>query len=185
MNVNIKQKKCRYCETLFYPIRTTAIVCSYECANLLAKEKSDKQKDKEWKQRKAKMKSDLMSLSDWLKIAQTHFNTYIRERDKDQVCISCQKPINGVKHASHFLSAGGHSNVRYHEDNVFVSCYKCNVMLSGNAVEYRKALIKKIGIERVEWLENNGSKVKKWTIDELKEIIEKYKLKRKELESKC
>ena len=43
-NRNIKQKKCRYCETLFYPIRTTATVCSWECANLLAKEKSEKKK---------------------------------------------------------------------------------------------------------------------------------------------
>jgi len=41
--------------------------------------------------------------------------------------------------------------------------------------------IKKIGVERVEWLEENGNQVKKWTIDELKEIIETYKAKVKEL----
>ena len=137
MNVNIKQKKCRYCETLFYPIRTTAIVCSYECAQLLAKEKSEKQKDKEWKQRKAKMKSDLMSLSDWLKIAQTHFNTYIRERDKDRVCISCQKPPL-KKNAGHFFNANNHYNVRFDEDNVHLQCEHCNTFLSGNLINYRE-----------------------------------------------
>jgi hypothetical protein len=50
-------------------------------------------------------------------------------------------------------------------------------MLSGNQIEYRKRLIKKIGVERVEWLEENGNQVKKWTIEELKELIKKYKQK--------
>lgn len=180
MNVNIKQKKCRYCETLFYPIRTTAIVCSYECAQLLAKEKSEKQKDKEWKQRKAKMKSDLMSLSDWLKIAQTHFNTYIRERDKDRVCISCQKPPL-KKNAGHFFNANNHYNVRFDEDNVHLQCEHCNTFLSGNLIFYRENLIKKIGIESFEALENKAKITRKFSISEVKEIIEIYKAKIKML----
>jgi hypothetical protein len=57
-------------------------------------------------------------------------------------------------------------------------------MLSGNQVEYRKALIKKIGIERVEWLEDNGSIERKFTKEELKNLMQKYKLKCKELENK-
>lgn len=182
-NRNIKQKKCRYCETLFYPIRTTHTTCTYECAMLYAKEKNEKKKAKEWNVRKKELKEGLMTKSDWLKIAQSHVNRYIRLRDEGELCISCQKPIYGVKHASHYLSSGGHSNVRFHEDNIFVSCYKCNVMLSGNQIEYRKALIKKIGIERVEWLENNGSKVKNWSLEEIKEIIETYKEKIKTLKN--
>jgi hypothetical protein len=55
-------------------------------------------------------------------------------------------------------------------------------MLSGNQIEYRKRLIKKIGVERVEWLENNGNIVKKWTKEELKLLITEYKQKTKELE---
>ena len=123
------------------------------------------------------MKNDLKTLQDWLKETQTIFNKYIRLRDNGLTCVSCDKPINGVKHASHYLSSGGHSAVRFHEDNVWVSCYKCNVMLSGNQIEYRKRLIKKIGVERVEWLEENGNQVKKWTIEELKELIKEYKQK--------
>ena len=179
-NRNIKQKKCRYCETLFYPIRTTAIVCSYECANLLAKEKSEKQKDKEWKQRKAKMKSDLMSLSDWLKIAQTHFNTYIRERDKNKVCISCQKPPL-KKNAGHFFNANNHYNVRFDEDNVHLQCEHCNTFLSGNLIFYRENLIKKIGFKSFESLENKAKITRKFSISEVKEIIEIYKAKIKML----
>ena len=178
-NRNIKQKKCRYCETLFYPIRTTAIVCSYECANLLAKEKSEKQKDKEWKQRKAKMKSDLMSLSDWLKIAQKHFNHYIRLRDKGNNCISCGKQFfkDEIVHASHYKPAGTCYNVRFNEDNVWISCVKCNTHLSGNGIEYRKRLVENIGIERVEEVENLSTITRKFSISEVKEIIETYKAK--------
>jgi hypothetical protein len=144
----------------------------------------EKTKEKAWKEKKQKMQQDLETVQDYIKMAQIIFNKYIRLRDKGQVCISCQKPINGVSHASHYLSAGGHSNVRFNEDNVWVSCYKCNVMLSGNQVEYRKALIKKIGIERVEWLEDNGSIERKFTKEELKNLMQKYKLKCKELENK-
>jgi predicted RNA-binding Zn-ribbon protein involved in translation (DUF1610 family) len=173
--------KCKNCKEKFEPIKFLQKYClKDECVRVWV----ESEKAKQWKKTKQKAKLDLMTLSDYLKLAQQVFNKFIRLRDKGQVCISCQKKINGVEHASHFLSAGGHSIVRFHEDNVWTSCYKCNVMLSGNQVEYRKALIDKIGIERVEWLENNGSKEKKWTKDELKELMQKYKLKCKELENK-
>jgi hypothetical protein len=173
-NRNIKQKKCRYCETLFYPIRTTAIVCSWECANLLAKEKSEKKEKKEWKERKAKMKSDLMTLSDWLKIAQSHFNEYIRLRDKDQLCISCQKPPL-KKNAGHFYNSNNHYNVRFDERNVHLQCEHCNTFLSGSLINYRENLIKKIGIKEFEQLSLIANETRKFTIDEVKEIAEKYK----------
>ena len=171
--------RCKNCKEKFEQVRFNQKYClEPECVRVWV----ESEKAKQWKKTKQKAKQDLMTLSDYLRLTQQIFNKYIRLRDKGNVCISCQKKINGVEHASHFLSAGGHSIVRFHEDNVWTSCYKCNVMLSGNQVEYRKALIDKIGIERVEWLENNGSKEKKWTKDELKELMQKYKLKCKELE---
>ena len=181
-NRNIKQKKCRYCETLFYPIRTTATVCSWECANLLAKEKSEKKKAKEWKDRKAKMKSDLMTLSDWLKIAQSHFNEYIRLRDKDQLCISCQKPPL-KKNAGHFYNSNNHYNVRFDERNVNLQCEHCNTFLSGSLINYRENLIKKIGITDFNKLSLIANETRKFTISEVKEIIETYKEKIKTLKN--
>ena len=184
-NRNIKQKKCRYCETLFYPIRTTAIVCSWECANLLAKEKSEKKEKKEWKERKAKMKSDLMTLSDWLKIAQSHFNEYIRLRDKESFCISCGKELRkGNTDAGHYMSSGGHYNVRFNEDNVHGQCSRpCNKDKSGDLINYRKGLIERIGLERLEHLESIANETRKFTIPEVKEIIETYKQKVKILKN--
>ncbi len=171
--------RCKNCKEKFEPKTFLQKYCTNEeCLRVFV----EKTKEQQWKKTKQKAKLDLMTLSDYLKLAQQVFNKFIRLRDKGQVCISCQKKINGVEHASHFLSAGGHSIVRFHEDNVWTSCYKCNVMLSGNQIEYRKALIDKIGIERVQWLENNGSKEKKWTKEELKEIMAIYKKKIKEYE---
>lgn len=136
---------------------------------------------KEDKKRLNDKKKELLTLSDHLKLTQMIVNKYIRLRDKDELCISCGKKINGVEHASHYLSSGGHSNIRFHEDNIWKSCYKCNVMLSGNPTSYRIRLIKKIGVERVEWLEDNAYIEKKWTREELKEIQEIYKSKIKNL----
>ncbi len=47
------------------------------------------------------------------------------------------------------------------------------MMLSGNIENYRPRLIEKIGLERVEALENNNE-IKRWTIDDYREIIEIY-----------
>ena len=166
--------RCKNCKDKFDPIRFNHKFClKDECIKAFVEEV----KVNQWKTTKKRMKEDLKTTQDWLKETQTIFNKYVRLRDSGLNCISCDKPINGVKHASHYLSSGGHSAVRFHEDNVWVSCYKCNVMLSGNQIEYRKRLIKKIGVERVEWLEENGSEVKKWTIEELKELIKEYKQK--------
>lgn len=173
--------RCRNCKEKFEPKTFLQKYCTEEeCLRVFVADV----KEKTWKKTRAKAKLDLMTLSDYLKLTQQVFNKYIRLRDKHELCVSCGKHINGVRHASHYLSAGGHSAIRFHEDNIWVSCYKCNVMLSGNQVEYRKALIKKIGIERVEWLEEHGSETKKWTKEELKELMQKYKLKCKELENK-
>lgn len=175
-------KKCRNCSELFNPFNSLQKYClKKECVETWVSD----QKEKDWKKKKVMVRQQIKTTRDHLKELQKIFNKYIRLRDKNELCISCQKTIVGVKHASHYLSAGGHSMVRFNEDNVWVSCYKCNVMLSGNQIEYRKALISKIGKERVEWLENNGNLEKKWTKEELQNLITLYKQKCKELEYKC
>ena len=50
----------------------------------------------------------------------------------------------------HYSSAGDHSNVRFHEDNVCTSMLlNVTYALRGNQIEYRKQLIIKIGVERM------------------------------------
>ena len=50
----------------------------------------------------------------------------------------------------------------------------CNINLSGNIENYRINLVKKIGLENVEWLEGKHEP-KKYTCEELKAIELKYK----------
>jgi hypothetical protein len=169
-----KDKKCRVCSIMFTPFRSTQVVCNYHCAQLYADELNKKKELKDWKIKKAKMKEDLMSLSDWLKIAQTHFNTYIRQRDKDQLCISCQKPPL-KKNAGHFFNANNHYSVRFDERNVHLQCEHCNTFLSGNLIPYRENLIKKIGVQEFEDLSKIANETRKFNIQEVKELINIYK----------
>lgn len=173
----MKTRKCKICKTPFEVKSNNHWCCDFDCAMELV----EKQKEKKWKKEKAKRKKDLMTLQDWIKIAQTNFNKFINARDKGLPCISCQKPITGRVNASHYYNANNHWNVRFNEDNVNSSCITCNQHLSGNLIPYRGYLIEKIGIERFEHLESIAQVTRKFTIEEVKDINELYKTKIKEL----
>ena len=172
-------KACKRCNEQFTAYRTTDKYC-YVCSKTeqalknLAKIKKDKVK---------KAKEDLLTTSDYLKLAQQVFNKWVNLRDKDLPCVSCGKVINGRVNASHFYNANNHHNLRFNEDNVHSSCITCNQFLSGNLLEYRMRLIEKIGQERFNYLEENRSVVRKWTKDELKDLITEYKIKIKSINS--
>jgi hypothetical protein len=140
----------------------------------------ESEKANAWKKTKSKAKLDLMTIQDYIKLAQQVFNKYIRLRDKGNVCISCQKkPLK--ENAGHYFNANNHWNVRFNELNVHLQCEHCNTYLSGNLIEYRKGLIDKIGIEQLTLLELEAKKTRKFTKDELMQIINIYKKKIKEL----
>jgi len=164
--------RCKNCKQKFEPIRFNHKYClKDECIRAFVAEV----KEKTWKETKTRMKTDLKTTQDWLKEAQTVFNQYINLRDKGLPCVSCGKPIKGRVNASHFWNANNHHNVRFDEDNVHSSCITCNQFLSGNLLEYRTRLCSKIGQKRFDELEAKRHVTKKWTKDELKEIIKKYK----------
>ena len=110
------------------------------------------------------------------------FNSYINKRDAGKPCISCGKQITGRVNASHYYNANNHWNVRFDERNVHSSCITCNQYLSGNLIEYRFRLIDKIGTILVDELDAEARKTRKYTIEELKEIIAIYKEKIKNIE---
>lgn len=166
-------KKCKECGDEFKQFNSIQKLC-IKCAMTAGKATVKKEKRKEFDKETKRRKKALKSRNDWLKEAQSVFNKFIRLRDEHLPCISCCRFHNGQYHASHYRSVGACSSLRFNEDNVHKSCYVCNTQLSGNILEYRIELIKKIGIEKVEWLECQP-KCRKWTIDEAKEIIKKYK----------
>ncbi len=170
--------RCKNCRQLFEPVRFNQKFCfDPECVKVWV----TSEKEKQWKKKKAKLKVELMTLQDYIKLAQQVVNKYINLRDKGLPCISCDKIITGRVNASHFWNANNHYNVRFNEDNIHSSCINCNQFMSGNLLEYRKRLILKIGIERFNNLEIESKKTRKFTIEELKEIIKTYKEKIKNI----
>lgn len=170
--------RCKNCKNKFEPVRFNQKYClEADCVRVWV----ESEKTKQWKEKKSKAKQDLMTLSDYLRLAQQIFNKYIRLRDKGQVCISCQKkPLK--ENAGHFFNANNHYNLRFDERNVHLQCEHCNTYLSGNLLEYRTNLINKIGNSEFLILEAEARKTRKFTKDELKEIMAIYKKKCKELE---
>jgi hypothetical protein len=175
-----RASKCKICREPSRPFRTT---CSIECESELGMQLLEKRKRAEAKQVRAidKVRKDkLKSRSDWMREAQIIFNRYIRARDAGNDCISCGRNTGSKINAGHYLSVGSHPHLRFNESNVHLQCEYCNTYKSGNQAAYRPRLIEKIGLQSVEELESNNDVVK-WTVDDLKQIKEKYKLKLKEI----
>ena len=172
----IKTKLCRVCRVKYTPCRPLQSVCSAECAYKYSKTIRVKAERKETKELKVKLKTK----AEWLKEAQAIFNQYIRLRDKDLPCISCQRFHTGQYHAGHYLTTGAHPELRFDEINVHKQCSACNNYLSGNIVEYRINLINKIGIDAVTYLESKHQP-KHYTIEDIKTLKAIYKEKVKTL----
>ena len=103
-------------------------------------------------------------------------------RDEKEACISCGRHHTGQYHAGHYRTVGAAPELRFNELNVHKQCSVCNNHLSGNLIEYRRGLVAKIGIEKVEWLEGKHE-AKKYTIDEIIEIKKHYQQKIKDMQN--
>lgn len=120
----------------------------------------------------------VVSIADLKKKVQRVFNAWIRERDKDLPCISCGKYVDNYE-AGHYIAQGSSGLLRYCEENVNNQCTNCNRWNHGNLIEYRIGLVKKIGLDLVEYLEKNRHVSCKWTREDLEKLLEKYKQIRK------
>lgn len=172
-----RKKKCKNCREWFTPEREMQSTCNITCAIAYANKDEVKQKEINKKKRAFKQ-SDKSKLRE---TAQFWFNKFIRLRDKDEPCISCGHTQGRQFHAGHYKPAGANPQLRFNELNVHKQCSICNNYKSGNLAEYRKNLIKKIGIKNVEALEQDKS-TKKYSIEDYANIIVKYKSECKDLQ---
>ncbi|HIG40328.1 MAG TPA: recombination protein NinG [Gammaproteobacteria bacterium] len=118
-----------------------------------------------------------------MKLAQQLFNQYVRLRDADDGCISCDKPSDwhGQFHAGHYFSVGHSSSLRFNLWNVNKQCSVCNCHLSGNIGQYTPRLIAKIGQRTYDYLVSCKSDVKRFELEWLHRAIKllRKKIKRK------
>lgn len=180
--MKLNKRKCKNCKKVFQKQTPLQYVCSPKCAVELAKLKTAKDKAKEEKAEKKRLKESLLTHKDYIQMAQKVFNTYVRMRDKDKPCVSCGCDMTNRKgDASHYFAAGSNPNIRFNEDNVHLACVPCNQYAHGNLIEYGLRLPSRIGEERFKRLHDTRNIVRKYTIPELQELITKYKQKIKEL----
>jgi hypothetical protein len=140
-------------------------MCSMDCVVEHGKKGARVASDKRKKQTLVKLKAELKTASQWRTEAQAAFNAYVRYRDRDLPCISCHSAgshegIGGYWDAGHYRSRGAAKHMAFNLHNCHKQCHKCNRYLSGNVVEYRIRLIKRIGLDKVEALEHNNDTVK-------------------------
>jgi hypothetical protein len=127
-------------------------------------------KVKNWKKEKKKLKEELETVQSLMKKAQTYFNSFIRKRDQDKNCISCDTLLTGKFDAGHYFSSGTHKAVTFDERNVHGQKH-------GNLLNYQIGIEKRIGGEELISLHEEAHKTRKYTREELKDIIEVYKQK--------
>lgn len=176
-------KTCCICKEEFAPFQTTQKTCGLKCAVEAVEQKKQRNLNRDIQKaekvaRKAlrERKQALKSKAQWLNEAQVACNAYIRERDKNEPCISCGNEKSDIQYcAGHFKTRGGNPSLRFHPFNIHRQCNQyCNLQLSGNIQKYRPRLIEKIGLKNVEWLEG-PHKAQNLTIDDIKEIKQYYK----------
>jgi hypothetical protein len=169
--------RCKNCKDKFEPIRFNHKYClKDECIRAFVAET----KEKMWKQTKVRMKNEIKTTSDWMKEAQKIFNQYIRLRDKHKPCVSCESKLGSKYDAGHYFSSGGHKAVTFDEDNVHGQCVACNQYKHGNLLNYQIGIEKRIGAERLLQLHEKAHQTRKYSADELQEIIKTYKQKIKD-----
>lgn len=174
-----KPSKCKVCKCAYTKTRPLQTVCSPPCAMTLARNVGEQLRVKAETEdrKKTREKLDAMRTKPQLvKVAQTAFNSFVRARDADKHCISCGKPpsteSNSVD-AGHFRSVGSAPHMRFVEENCHGQCKHCNQYLAGNVLAYRKGLIERIGLTRVEQIESDQT-VRKYTKEGLQEIARHY-----------
>lgn len=150
-----RKKKCKNkeCGKLFEPSRPMQVVCSPVCGiKYTHQQKTRKEKERTKQMRK----SWNLPKTTPKELAQIAFNAYIRQRDKNDPCISC-----GAKKAKwdagHYRTVAAAPQLRFHPLNCHKQCSVCNQHKSGELIEYRKNLVKKIGEDKVQWLEQNNA----------------------------
>lgn len=190
-------KKCIQCKgEIKFKYTSLQKTCSISCqlqwnhdhpqevknyVQLLA-EKEAKKEARKWKTEKKTRKEKLKTLTQHESDAKKVFQRWIRMRDKDRTCISCDTNNSPIWDAGHWWKAELYSGLIFDQDNVHKQCRRCNWFLGGNETNYRLGLIARYGAEFVARIEERKDRLReyKFTKEELIRIKETYTLKLKE-----
>lgn len=183
LSSTLKPRACKHCKSPFVPARRLQNVCGPMCGLERARIKREAEQKKAERQSDRVRREALKRLPDYIKEAQTAFNAFVRLRDEKKPCICCGRfaddrdLLTGSRwDCGHYRSTGSASHLRFNEDNAHRQLVVCNRHGAGRAVDYRLGLIARIGLARVEALENDRAP-RKFTREELIEIRDTYRAK--------
>lgn len=186
-----RPKTCKNCREKFTPASPMAVACGLVCAIAVGKKTTSAQKTKAQKQERAQDKAKLDAFKTYPQLiaeCQKAFNAVVRYRDMlaGHPCISSGVRLNwsgNAVDAGHYRSRGSAPNLRFNFDNCHAQSKQANRYNSGEAVDYRISLIKRIGLERVEALEADNTPAK-WTHDDLRRMTKGFQQQLRELKRK-
>lgn len=165
-------------------------VCErYECMTAFATKAAEKSRMARVAAEKKREKAQKAKNREWIeanrsygyltKKAQEAVNEYIRWRDYGKPCICCGQGaatdwLGGSMDAGHYRSVGSSPGTRFVLLNIHGQRKHCNNQLSGNPIEYRKALVLKYGEKRVLELEYDNEP-RKYSKDDLRRIAKIFR----------
>lgn len=174
----IKTTKCKQCRAPFVKFRMEQKTClNPECLVKQGRIEATKREAKAERAERAETKAKLLELKPlqyWLKRAEKAVNAFIRERDKDQPCISCGTHDASEWHAGHWISVGASSALRFAPANIHKQCHQCNWFEGGRASDYEARLPARIGqaeFDRIKF----APRARKWTREECRAIEAEYR----------
>jgi len=171
--------RCKICRAEFVKRSIAHKVCGPECAEAFAAVERERKARTSLREARIRAKSR----SKWLAEAQAAFNAYVRARDSlaGYGCISCGTR-NGKMNAGHYRSVGACPELRFEESQVHLQCERCNSTLSANLIPYRQELLRRVGTEKLAWIEG-PHQPKRYTISDAQQIKKTYKQKLRELDN--
>ncbi|MDR0805968.1 MAG: recombination protein NinG [Enterobacteriaceae bacterium] len=174
MNKQRKEYDCPICGVKFVKMRIGQKTCfNGKCALAFARQEKKKKEEKAERRLLREKRRELRPRAEYLKDAQRAVNAYVRERDKNKPCVSCGT-TEAKWDAGHYRTTAAAPQLRFDPRQIHKQCSVCNQHKSGNIVSYRAELIRRIGVEAVEEIENSNE-IKRWSIEELKAVREQFK----------
>lgn len=198
----MRKKKCRNpdCGQWFVPVRAFQNGCCTECDFQIAMAavrkkrviKAAQMKRERIAQAKAERaelrsrKKALRTRTTWYGLLQEEVNTYVRLRDWNKPCCTCGDHNPSHKFdAGHYLTVGGHPDLRFELTNIHKQCVNCNQYNGGRPDEYRDFMIRTYGEEHLRWLKGPHPTLREQfpTTQSIEDEIRRYRALNRKLKS--
>lgn len=162
----MRPKKCPECGNKFQPSRQMQPCCdSDKCREQFAIRHAEATRKRRQMERVKTQRAEKRADADKLARLkpgylegkmQDSVNEYVRIRDFEEGCISCDKDRywNGQWHAGHMIPRGRSSFLRFHLWNLNKQCSQCNKHNGGMVAEHERGIALRYGPERLEFLKH-------------------------------